>query len=63
MRENKYQVTLKWESVRSTINGEVVPAFSIKRAKVPGGWLIRDSTVHSVSTTFYPDSQYEWQVE
>ena len=57
------KVTLAWESVQSTINGETVPAFSIKRAKVPGGWLVRESTPKSLSMIFMPDENYQWVVE
>ena len=54
-------VNLEWEFVSSTINGEHVPAFSIKRAKIPGGWLVRESTPKSLSMVFVPDPLHKWQ--
>jgi hypothetical protein len=56
---------LKWENVKSDTDDKHKHC-TIKRAKVPGGWLIQSvlSTQlegSGVSITFYPDPEYAWQ--
>ncbi|MGA2063256.1 MAG: hypothetical protein ABSG67_22525 [Thermoguttaceae bacterium] len=40
--------------------GQDVFSYGIKRAKVPGGWLIMVKLTDSFELTFYPDPKHEW---
>jgi len=44
---------LKWERLDSN---------SLKRAKVPGGWLVVYSDMQGSGITFVPDADHAWQV-
>ena len=47
---------LKWEGLRTNDNN-----FTMHRAKVLGGWLVRQYSAHSGSgVTFVPDADHQW---
>ena len=41
-------------------HGREIISYGIKRAKVPGGWLIVIKLSDSFELTFYPDPKHEW---
>lgn len=56
---------LKFEALQTIQDGREseVPMFRIKRAKVPGGWLVLCDTPTpegSHSICFYPDPNHVW---
>ena len=40
--------------------GKFNPAEIVKRAKVPGGWLVLIMTHNGSGVTFYPDPNHLW---
>ena len=51
----------KTELVFKNLNtGREIFSYGIKRAKVPGGWLIMVKLTDSFELTFYPDPKHEW---
>ncbi len=54
----KKRVTLYWEPVGCFAS---IEAPLIRRAKVPGGWLVM--IMESPVVTFYPDPEHEWGEE
>ena len=51
-------MALNWETLES--KGIILGKKSIKRAKVPGGWLIRAEVDTGGSVIFMPDPHHEW---
>ncbi|GEM_PF-3536198 len=56
---------IKFEAVQSIEEGRAdeLPRFRLKRAKVPGGWLVLCDTPTpegSYSICFYPDPNHSW---
>ncbi len=47
--DTKENIILKWEKVNSD-------SYNIKRAKVPGGWLVKAG----YGLMFYPDPEHQW---
>ncbi len=60
-------VTIKWELVKdeATRTGLALlagrqPGIELKRAEVPGGWLVRCTELRRSGLTFVPDPKHEW---
>jgi hypothetical protein len=52
-----------WEELEKSylVNGQIKPSlYPIRRAKVPGGWLVRTSSAEGAGICFYPDPQHKW---
>jgi hypothetical protein len=60
-------VTLKWEKVEGSVTWtrkllEDDSPLKITRAKVPGGWLVRENKGQwYITITFVPDPKNEWR--
>jgi len=59
-------VTLDWEKVNDKISesGRMDHGLAISRAKVPGGWLVREvmpGMQGGCSLTFLPDPKHAWR--
>jgi hypothetical protein len=61
--------TLSWETVDSDAGNAATFPELVRRAKVPGGWLVYVETrfqddeeegVNSIALTFLPDIKHEW---
>ncbi len=50
---------LEWERVKESGNG--VGLSRTKRAKVPGGWLVKSRMADGVGLTFVPDPDHTWE--
>ncbi|MCE7744004.1 MAG: hypothetical protein GPJ52_02595 [Candidatus Heimdallarchaeota archaeon] len=63
---------LEWEYIEMNMLAQSREAYDfIRRAKVPGGWLVESVKKHSrqdglgfgVGLTYIPDPRYEWKIE
>lgn len=51
--------SLVWEIVPSPYSDSF--SVSLRRAKIPGGWLVVAKSKDNDSITFVPDPEYKWQ--
>lgn len=55
-------MALQWENIRSTAERKL--SLSVRRARVPGGWLVFIVESWGSGTTggftFYPDPEHTW---
>ena len=61
-----YAGQLTWEVIKSDCNDSMIANHMlIYRAKVPGGWLVTNSSAHKegLGLTFMPDPNHEWTLD
>lgn len=55
---------IHWEELKAdyrTLDGKVYELRPpMRRAKIPGGWLIMAGGNEEIGITFYPDPQHKW---
>lgn len=51
---------LVWESLKTTCEDQPGNVFIMRRAKVPGGWLLTVGVGNGGGVTFYPDPKHQW---
>ena len=60
-READEMSYFEWETLTMKLEPDGSPQSpSVKRARVPGGWLVFAETASGEELIFYPDPHHEW---